>query len=132
MRRRDFLYTATAPLLGQGVATRDVKPLPRGKPSGLPFRSRLTDIAAQAGLTAPVIYGGVERKDYILETVGCGCAFVDYDNDGWLDIFVLSGTRMKDAPPGVSPLGPQLTGMPFQVQLTFSPGFGARSKSKSR
>jgi hypothetical protein len=102
VRRRDFLYTAAAPLLGQGVATRDVKPLPRGKPSGLPFRSRLTDIAAQAGLTAPVIYGGVERKDYILETVGCGCAFVDYDNDGWLDIFVLSGTRMKDAPAGAT------------------------------
>jgi hypothetical protein len=48
-------------------------------------------------LTRPVIYGGVNRKNYIVETVGCGVAFLDYDNDGWLDIFVLSGTRM-DAP----------------------------------
>ena len=42
------------------------------------------------------VYGGVENKDYIIEAVGCGCAFLDYDNDGWMDIFVLCGTRMKE------------------------------------
>jgi len=31
----------------------------------------------------PVVYGEADHKDYILETVGCGCAFFDYDNDGW-------------------------------------------------
>ena len=89
-------------LLGQGVASRGVKALPRGKPSGLPFHARFTDVAAQAGLTAPVIYGGVDRKEYILETVGCGAAFFDYDNDGWLDIFLLGGTRVEGAPPGAT------------------------------
>ena len=39
-----------------------MKPQPKGKPSGLPFKSRFTDVAAAAGLTAPVIYGGVDRK----------------------------------------------------------------------
>jgi hypothetical protein len=82
--------------LAQGVATRNVKPVPRGKPSGIPFDARFTDVAAQAGLTLPVIYGGLEHKNYILETVGCGVAFFDYDNDGWLDVFVLSGKRLSD------------------------------------
>jgi enediyne biosynthesis protein E4 len=83
----------------QGIASRSVKPLPRGKPSGAPFHARFTDVAARAGLVAPTIYGGTDRKSYILETTGCGCAFVDYDNDGWLDIFLLCGTRLEGAPP---------------------------------
>jgi hypothetical protein len=44
----------------------------------------------------------VEQKKYILESTGCGCAFLDYDNDGWMDIFVLSGTRLEGAPEGTS------------------------------
>ncbi len=97
--RRDFLWMASASTLslGQGVTTRNVKPLPRGKPSGLPFLAHFTDVAPQAGLSSPTIYGGLKHKNYIVETVGCGVAFLDYDNDGWLDIFVLCGTRM-DAP----------------------------------
>ncbi len=50
-------------------------------------------------MRAPVIYGGVESKKYILEANGCGCAFIDYDNDGWMDIFLLSGTRLEGDPP---------------------------------
>ena len=85
---------------GQGVSTRGVKPIPRGKPSGLRWNSTFVDIAGQAGLRTPVFYGGVTHKDYILETVGCGVAFIDYDNDGWLDIFILSGTRLDEQPAG--------------------------------
>ncbi len=92
--RRDLLA-----LFFQGVASRGVKPQPKGKPSGLPFKSRFTDVAAAAGLTAPVIYGGVERKDYLLETTGSGVAFLDYDNDGWLDLFIPSGARFGTNPP---------------------------------
>jgi enediyne biosynthesis protein E4 len=100
MTRRHLLAALTTALAhGQGVSSRGVRPTPRGKPSGLPFNSRFTDIAAAAGLTAPVIYGGIDRKRYILETVGCGCAFLDFDNDGWLDILVLSGTRLEGDPP---------------------------------
>ncbi len=85
---------------GQGVSTRGVKAMPRGKPSGLPWNARFVDVAEKAGLRAPVIYGGVTRKDYIVETVGCGVAFIDYDNDGWPDIFILSGTRVENPPEG--------------------------------
>ena len=84
------------------MASRGVAPTPRGKPSGLPFHARFTDVAEQAGLRAPVIYGPPDRCDYILETMGCGVAFLDYDNDGWLDIFVLTGTRLDGAPPGAT------------------------------
>ena len=86
----------------QGISTRSVKPQPRGKPSGRPFHARFTDVAAQAGLSHPVIYGGVDTKTYIVEVVGCGVAFLDYDNDGWLDLFVLSGTRLDAAPAGTT------------------------------
>src|ERR1700682_5451403 len=86
--------------LGQGVSSRGVKPQPRGKPSGRPFLARLTDVAKEAGLTQPVIYGAVDSKSYIIEVVGCGVAFIDYDNDGWVDLLVLGGTRLEDAPPG--------------------------------
>ena len=96
-----FGATATA-CLGQGVAPHKAAALPRGKPSGLPFTSTFTDVAAKAGLRAVTVYGESDRKEYIVETLGCGCAFFDFDNDGWLDIFLLSGTRLADAPAGAS------------------------------
>ncbi len=103
MTRRNYLALLAASavrLRGQGISSRGVKPLPRGKPSGLPFNAHFVDVAESAGLKQPVIYGGVDRKQYIIETVGCGAAFIDYDNDGWLDIFLLSGTRLEGPPDG--------------------------------
>jgi hypothetical protein len=104
-RRSILLGTLALPTVrafGQGVSTRAVKAQPRGKPSGLPFNACFNDVAEQAGLHAPLIYGPGDHKTYIVETTGCGCAFIDYDNDGWLDIFTLSGTRMEGAPPGAT------------------------------
>ena len=109
LTRRSFLPVLTgipflfspADLVAQ-MATRHVKAAPRGKPSGIPFLAHFTDVAASAGLTTPTIYGGIDRKDYIVETMGCGCAFFDYDNDGWLDVLVLCGTRFGEAPKGAT------------------------------
>ncbi|MBZ5624275.1 MAG: CRTAC1 family protein [Acidobacteriia bacterium] len=100
-RRRDWLKLLALSGIragAQGISSRSVKPLPRGKPSGLPFHARFTDIARAAGLDAPTIYGGVDTKQAIIETTGCGAAFIDYDNDGWLDIFVLCGTKLDGDP----------------------------------
>lgn len=87
-----------ATLSAQGVASRGVRPTPRGSPSGIPFRARLVDVAASAGLTRPTIYGETDRKDFIVETIGGGAAWFDYDRDGWLDAIVMGGTRFDDPP----------------------------------
>lgn len=86
----------------QGMGGHTVKPMPRGAPSGRPFNAHFVDIAASAGLRQPVIYGEEDTASYIVESTGCGCAFIDYDNDGWMDLFVLSGTRRSGAPPGTT------------------------------
>jgi enediyne biosynthesis protein E4 len=92
-----FALTAER-LLAQGVSTHKAKAVARAAPSGRPFNAHFVNVAGAAGLSAPTIYGGVESKKYILESTGCGCAFIDYDNDGWMDIFLLSGTRLEGAP----------------------------------
>ena len=89
-------------LLAQGVAAHTAKPVTRPAPSGRPFDARFVDVGAAAGLNASTIYGGVESKKYILEATGCGCAFFDFDNDGWMDIFLLCGTRLDGAPADAS------------------------------
>ena len=48
-------------------------------------------IAAEAGLTHAFPNGGDKTKEYIIETTGSGVAFIDYDNDGYVDVFVVSG-----------------------------------------
>lgn len=80
------------------MASRVAKPSARAKPSGLPFGARFTDVAPQAGLKEIVVAGHTDRCDYIIETMSCGAAFFDYDNDGWIDILVLSGSRFGDPP----------------------------------
>lgn len=72
-------------------------------PQSPDFPVTFTDIATQAGLTHPIIYGGVETKKYIIETNGCGVAFYDYDNDGWMDLFVMSGRRLEEPAKGQEP-----------------------------
>jgi hypothetical protein len=49
------------------------------------------NIAASSGLVQTFPNGGIESKKYIVETTGSGAAFLDYNNDGLLDIFLLSG-----------------------------------------
>jgi hypothetical protein len=62
-----------------------------------------TETAARAGLTAATVYGGVRSNKYLLETTGSGVAALDYDNDGWLDAFVVNGTTLEGFPKGKEP-----------------------------
>lgn len=55
------------------------------------YRPEFRNIAAQAGLTDSFPNGGSQSKQYILETTGSGAAWIDYDNDGYPDAFLLSG-----------------------------------------
>lgn len=66
-----------------------------------PF-SKFTDVAQSAGLTKTMVYGNPEKVTYIVEEMGGGCAFFDYDNDGWMDIFIVGGRTLEGIPPGAS------------------------------
>jgi enediyne biosynthesis protein E4 len=62
------------------------------------------DVAREAGLTTPNVWGGTEHKTSIIEAKGSGLAFFDYDNDGWLDIYLTNGTRLNtEWPAGKAP-----------------------------
>jgi hypothetical protein len=73
--------------------------------AGLPLGVQFVNVAREAGLRAKTIFGSEHKNKYLLETTGCGCAFFDYDNDGWLDIFLVNGTRFEAKwPPGQAPV----------------------------
>jgi enediyne biosynthesis protein E4 len=61
------------------------------------------NVAQASGLNVKTIFGGEHKNKYLLETTGCGVAFYDYDNDGWLDIFLVNGSRLEGFPPGKEP-----------------------------
>jgi len=88
------------------------KPQPQQKPAA--DRSSAEDksadlgisfvnVARESGLNARTIFGGERKNKYLLETTGCGAAFYDYDNDGWLDIFLVNGARLEGFPAGSEP-----------------------------
>ncbi len=75
-------------------------PQTRQAPANVSF----VDVAKEAGLGgALIVGGGVQSKRYILEEMGGGVAFLDYDNDGWPDIFLVNGTRLEGFPKGQEP-----------------------------
>ena len=55
---------------------------------------QFVDVAPQAGLIIPNVWGGIDHKRSIIETKGSGIAFFDYDNDGWMDIYLTNGNRL--------------------------------------
>src|SRR6202012_110065 len=62
------------------------------------------DMAEKANLTAWRHKMGTPAKNYIIETIGSGVALLDYDNDGWLDIYMVNGSTFdalsgKTTPP---------------------------------
>jgi hypothetical protein len=68
-----------------------------------PAVAYFVDNAEKAGLTMTTVFGGKDTKKYIIETTGTGVAIFDYDNDGWLDIFLVNGTTLEGFPAGTGP-----------------------------
>jgi len=73
-------------------------------PETSPLGVNFLDVAKESGLNVKTIYGGEHKNKFLLETTGCGVAFYDYDNDGWLDIFLVNGWRLEGFPKGQEPI----------------------------
>jgi hypothetical protein len=54
------------------------------------------DVALEAGLTEPNVWGSVDNPQYIVEVKGSGLGFIDFDNDGWIDIYLTNGIRFEE------------------------------------
>ena len=93
MARPGWLRAATDQAAGQKEST------PPSSDLGVTF----LNVARESGLNAKTIFGGEHKNKYLLETTGCGIAFYDYDNDGWLDIFIVNGSRLEGFPTGSEP-----------------------------
>ena len=83
MNRRAFLACCGGGLAG--VALRAQAPAPPPAPGFL-----LVDVTAAAGLAFRHNSGAYGGK-LLPETLGSGCAFLDYDGDGWQDILLVNG-----------------------------------------
>lgn len=83
----------------QGIASRGVTAAPRPAFSGRPWPAKFTNVAAEAGLTTPSIFGSPTRIEYLLETTGGALGWIDFDRDGDPDLVVLQGQRFGETLP---------------------------------
>jgi len=64
-----------------------------------------TDVTASSGITFHHISGPEDDKRYIFETKGGGIGAFDYDNDGWMDLYIVQGSTLERVRSGTSPHG---------------------------
>ncbi|PYT30355.1 MAG: hypothetical protein DMG57_08910 [Acidobacteria bacterium] len=63
---------------------------------------RFTDVAQKAGIDVQMINGPGTTK-YAFESTGSGVALIDYDRDGYPDIFLVNGSRLEGFAPSSAP-----------------------------
>jgi hypothetical protein len=63
-----------------------------------PTPAWFVDVAPKAGITVRNVNGSATNKRYIVEATGSGVAILDYDNDGWQDIFLVNGQELTLTP----------------------------------
>ena len=68
-----------------------------------PTPAWFVDVAAKAGITVRNVNGSEEHKKFIVEATGSGVAIIDYDGDGWPDIFLVNGTEISAAGKATGP-----------------------------
>src|SRR5262245_45409941 len=97
MNRRDILKSLVSGAAGAGLgdlaACRNRRsseaPSPSGNGREGQLVNRLVDVTEQAGIVFRHNTGAFGKK-YLPETLGSGCAFFDYDTDGWLDVLLIN------------------------------------------
>jgi enediyne biosynthesis protein E4 len=97
--KHQFAQALALPLVCLQIAAQNTSPerSPRPYPamSNHPPPAWFVDVAPQAGITVRNVNGSSEAKQYILESTGSGVAIIDYDRDGWPDIFLVNGKDLK-------------------------------------
>jgi hypothetical protein len=73
-----------------------------GGPRESPEAPVFTDVTRTAGIDFHLTCGG-PQKLYIMESMCGGVAFIDYDRDGWPDIFLVNGATLEDSKTGKGP-----------------------------
>ena len=93
---RIFLWAAVALSFSAPAQQKKLPPtiLPPGPSIHAATGVSFTDVTGAAGLAGFHHLSGGQGKDYLIETTGSGCAFLDYDNDGWLDIYLVNGATL--------------------------------------
>ena len=81
--------TLRSPLIQGGTAQQ------RGKKNSQSNEIQFVDVAAKAGVQ-PTIHNGGPDKKWIPEANGTGAAWLDYDNDGRLDLLIVNGSTMDE------------------------------------
>ncbi|HEX6731003.1 MAG TPA: CRTAC1 family protein [Pyrinomonadaceae bacterium] len=85
-----------APVASQSeVATASPSPSPTATPPRPSGPIEFTDVTAKAGIRFKHNSGAFGKK-YLPETIGSGCAFLDYDNDGWQDILLVNSMNWPE------------------------------------
>jgi hypothetical protein len=69
-------------------------------PDPSPLIPTFQDQAAKAGITTVMVSGDPKEKKYLLESVGGGLAVLDYNNDGWMDLYLVNGGTLETARSG--------------------------------
>ena len=96
-----FLFALVAP---RALAQNTARPQDHAPTKSHQFHSpgdeiSFVDITKSAGLDFHLICGGPEKR-YIMESMCGGVAVFDYDNDGWMDIFLVNGSTVEDVKAG--------------------------------
>ena len=96
----------TVALFASGLACAQSRPAKPPYPASTshPGPAWFVNVAPEAGLTMQNVNGDADMKKYIIETTGSGVAIIDYDRDGWPDIFLLNGRALEEKiAPGAEP-----------------------------
>jgi hypothetical protein len=87
-----LFLTLIVPLFIGGCRAKATRARDPGEPA--PVAGRFVDVAASSGLARFRHSDGSSGRRFFVEQIGSGCAFLDYDNDGWLDVYLGSGAPL--------------------------------------